>query len=169
MLNKKVPMIRLMYVNLEKKYTLKNKELITSVEETFCSSQPLLVPEGLEFNDVCILLSYALEYTCIDPANLKIVDYVVKELNKLGFKAMEEYPSIWNHRTILENQLGKEEHLICKSIPKCVDIFLLPNKDLLFNKTKLAKRFKDWYIPDVNSIDYVRAKSNILSNNKKIH
>ena len=168
MLNGKDQYIRLMYLNFQKRFHLEKKELITEIEEDFYITVPLSIPKELEYDDICIILSYLFEYTC-DPTSIRAVDEVMHELNKMGFEYAKGVAPTWMRRTIKEEKLGKDEHWLCKPIPNCLDIFLLPNRDLIFNKTKLYKRFKDWYIQDVNALDYQRSINKIISKTKRTH
>ena len=161
------PMIRLIYLNFEKKFKLVNKELAADVDQTFYASVPLFVPGDLEFRDVCQLVSYIFENFNIDPSTSKGLDLAVEKLGELGFQPNENHHPVWHHRLIEEKQFGKDEHNICKRIPECVDIFIIGERDHLFRFTKLSKRFVDWYVPNVDINTFNRIKLSI-QNNKKI-
>jgi hypothetical protein len=144
----------------------KGKKILT--HEYFASS-PFHIPEGLSMEDALKVISYLSSHTPdgqrVKP--LSNIFLVNDQLEDFGFTRIN---LIQNERTkttqrydgIILPTIEIDTHI---DLPEVIDIITTSDKKI-FQKTSLAKKYFDWYIPNINAqdIDEIYKKTNIIIN-----
>lgn len=158
--------IRMIYIAYSKynDYSSNEKKL----EQTYCVSSPLLIPQGINIEEACKIASYLSEKVerenNLEPACEQSVALTSQILQEYGFMKLKGYNHGHYHvKGKFPRRKTGTALLSSEKINGVVDLITIDGDPIIFKQSEIYNRYFDWFTANVSEteIKYIYEKAGI--------